>query len=229
MSANNQLEKFRLGKDGKHGNLQRALSNTYWRCREIYISNVCIALHLTPQKTEGEALKAELYQLLRAVWQTALLCNLTRPVVAVISSHDGQPLDDCEYRKFVRWSMEQNWHQGHFCLYVESPRLQQGDGKNGGEFDAERILLDLLAPEPQDIPETEWRTFETIESDIRQQLEKDTKHPVSELTTSVFEAWRTIDCNDHGNPLNLGPFTSWWEALDDKLENDCKGSDGERP
>ncbi len=193
----------------------------YWQCRDIYVSDICIAVKLSPIRMENcEAARDELYRLLRGIWQTALLYNLVRPVAAVIYSGEGdetrpKPLSKTLAAQIRAWASDQNWHQGHFSLYVEpirenAPQAENDQHPKEYPFGVDDILLDLLAPEPQEIGEIEQRDLTYIEKEMKSQPED--SPALTELNARIEEAWRSSDKYDKKTP---GPFQAWLDEIPD--------------
>ena len=191
------IEVFNLSRD-KNG-INGQLSSQWWCCGAVYVSDVCIALHLFPNcyfgNNQDEARKS-LYRLLRNVWATAQLSDLVRPVAAVISDQDGKPVPKEHYGTLHGWSTDQGWHRGHFCLYPV-PDVKKADSDDY-LFSAGRILSDLLSPEPEQIGEIEPISQSKILDDMKEQLSGDT-----EIAPYI------------------GKLETWWNERDDKRRADC--------
>lgn len=136
----------------------------WWRRESIYLSDVCLAVHLSPTVStleddrEAATAKEALYTYLRRVGQYALEHDLMRPVACVMSSDIHQPSSDL--LAYLRsWGSDQEWHRGNFTLYVEIP------GTEGEQPQREpyKRLADLLNPKP----ETLWLDpRETVTADL---------------------------------------------------------------
>lgn len=121
----------------------------HWRREGIYLSAVCLAVHLTPKvgcwesDDEAKDAKEALYRYLRQVHQTALEHGLVCPLACVVSVDDPST----HFAKtMVPWGSDQDWHRGSFTLYVE--------GTNG-EYNGWWRLSDLLQPKNEVLVPTE--------------------------------------------------------------------------
>lgn len=200
----NELDEFRVRVD--------KLVLEYWDCGgEIYISDICIALKLAPKKiADCVAARDELYRTLRGVWQTALCANLARPVVGVIHSGEpSTPLSESLFRQFSRWASDQNWHQGHFSLYVEPLWAWE---KGGQSFKVDEILLDLLAPEPLEIVDIQQRTIKSIKERLNEELPESgkTQPGVDDIKSIIYQAWDDDDLFEAKEPQ---PLQAWIDQI----------------
>lgn len=106
------LETYRLRSKGEQA---LCINSDYWRCPGLYLSSVCMAVHLKPKETWSapesmDKYKEDLRTLLRGLAQRLLEHNLWRPLVAVLEDDKG---------RFAGLAADQEWHRGEFLLYAE--------------------------------------------------------------------------------------------------------------
>ncbi|MGF1643887.1 MAG: hypothetical protein ACFCUJ_09600 [Thiotrichales bacterium] len=174
--------------ENKKTSLNESMDLRHWRILDVYISNVCLALKMTYQNSgawDCDDAKHELYRALREIWQKALLCDMIRPVVAVVTRlHRGEVLSLEFYKTVSRWSREQDWHRGQFSVYVEA---HEGSRMEEDEK-AEAILLRLLAHKPQEIGEVKPRTTDEILKEARTNLVNQPERPERGLALRALDA-----------------------------------------
>jgi hypothetical protein len=144
----------------------------WWQREGIYLSNVCLAVHLTVclsgfvSEEDFFSSKESLYGYLRRVGQATLDHDVMRPIACVIVS--SEPL----YTKLHSWAADQEWHRGSFLLYFET---------EDGVWDR---LLDLLDAKP-DVFYPEYRDPRT-EKEIIKQLATTIKREHSDEMAGEF-------------------------------------------
>ena len=117
-----------------------------WRREGIYLSPVCLAVHLSPTVNswrgddEGRRARDALYRYLRQVHQTSLEYGLVSPLACVISVE----VSGGDFGEFGRsigaWGSDQDWHRGSFTLYADP---------SSGDWSSEWRLNDLLQPKSE--------------------------------------------------------------------------------
>lgn len=190
-----------------NGNVNSKLSGEWWICEAVYVSDVCIAVHLVPNKHysdgQNESRKA-LYKLLRNISATALITDIVRPVAAVISNRDSAPVNKDDYTELNKWSADQAWHRGHFCLYVV-PDLKKEPEASEYFFTVERMLCDLLSPKQDEISDIELISVEQVVENINAKLEKDT---IDLSYLNKLETWWRDEYKDKTASPNAPPTWS---------------------
>lgn len=180
--------------------INQSLSNEWWLCESVYVSDICIAIHIVPNSSysrDKEDSRKALYKLLRNISATALITDVVRPVAAVISNREGGPVRKENYLELNQWSADQAWHRGHFCLYVV-PDIENQEG-NDDLFTVERMLYDLLSPEPEVISGIEPISV----SDIVKRIETHIKDDSNELVyVRKLETWWRDDYKVKDNSPN---------------------------
>lgn len=134
------LETYRLRSKSEQA---LCINSDYWRCPGLYLSSVCMAVHLKPKEIWSapesmDKYKEDLRTLLRGLAQRLLEHNLWRPLVAVIEMGEG------EYpRQLALLGKDQEWHRGDFLLFIE----KNGQGiEECIEKRIEKRIADLLEP-----------------------------------------------------------------------------------
>ena len=192
----------------------------HWHVHGVYASNICIALKISMVTTgDCNSARGELFRLLRGVWQTALLCNLARPVIAVLFSGKDEPLEDYLHDLFNRWASDQNWHQGHFSLYVE-PKWARKKAEYREQFVVDRILLDFLEPEPTELKTVQRRQLGDIIDKLDERLKADVSKPeegadLDFLFTTIRNIWQSAPGEDYGEQTP-GPFQDWLNEINQR-------------
>ncbi|MEZ5584386.1 MAG: hypothetical protein R3F37_17970 [Candidatus Competibacteraceae bacterium] len=149
-SSENRIEKFKL-KSSKNRNNTLALYRNWWLAKEIYLSDISIAVHLHPCSPEGtnewkvNEAKEELYGFLRWFGHTALENNLMRPIAGVTLDKYYDKYGANVLEEISRWGADQEWHRGSFTLYIEH---QESTSSHNLVIDR---LADLLDPIPEDL------------------------------------------------------------------------------
>lgn len=153
-----ELEKYKLvGPD------ERIPQDRHWWRREgIYLSDVCLAVHLSPtftdlKRDEEEPARHALYSYMRRIGQTALERDYLVPLVCVLDlSH--RALSPVAISALKSWAPDQEWHRGAFTLYVEIPETWKADSNQPkcpcgppSDWDHRRRLADLLSPKPEEL------------------------------------------------------------------------------
>jgi hypothetical protein len=116
------------------------LSNRLWKVAGIYLSDICLAIRLEPNKQESnvngndQTRKDDLYALMRGIKNLAIEHDFVRPVAGIIAKEDFDN-SNIAPETIQRWSSDQDWHRGAFILYVEN-----------GHSDCMKRLSDLLHP-----------------------------------------------------------------------------------
>jgi hypothetical protein len=115
-----------------------------WKRRGIYLSEVCLAVHLSPivehwNVKECDTAKETLYGYLQRVHQTALEHGLVCPLACVVSL-DDLAAENSVGKDIAAWGSAQDWHRGSFTLYVH-PDKEIPDWDHWGR------LADLLQPQ----------------------------------------------------------------------------------
>lgn len=115
----NPVTKYRLALS------EKASRTAHWQIKGLYLSPVCLLLHLAPLEPMQDGRKDALRALLRRFGQRAMEHDLWRPVAGLI-----------EGESHAEWASEQDWHRGDFLLFFAD------------EKPIEDKLLDLLDPGP---------------------------------------------------------------------------------
>jgi hypothetical protein len=166
-SATPRLKPYQLRRGASDEPL--ALVRTWWTIPAIYLSDVCLAARVLPQRPEAQHqwdatdAKEDLYRLLRWIGQMAWEHNLARPVAGVAAQSDFRRFGRPVAEQAKGWGGEQDWHRGGFALYVES----------GGEAAANDRILDLIEPTPHELETFKPRNprdTDTLLAEIRQHL-----------------------------------------------------------
>jgi hypothetical protein len=130
----------------------------WWRREGIYLSDVCLAVHLTPDfgsPTPGELEQAReaLFTYLRQVAHIAMEHDYLRPLACVLAVQEARPNTET-ITLLKHWAPAQDWHRGAFTLYVEVPDQPLGRGRESDACDCpadppwtyKDRLADLLSP-----------------------------------------------------------------------------------
>lgn len=94
-----------------------SISGWYWKTDRIYLNDICMAVVLEPigeRISTGEGAREELYEMLRWIAAQTSYHNLSRPLAAFVRTGDDS-------KTVAAWAADQDWHRGHFTLYVQDP------------------------------------------------------------------------------------------------------------
>lgn len=162
----------------------------WWRREGIYLSDVCLAVWVSPTFEELEPpdeplAQDALYTYLRRIAQTAMDHDYLRPLTCVLAPGPVVPSNETAVR-LRAWSAAQDWHRGAYTLYVELPDAA-GAGPSGSDSDCDcgpvptwdhlYRLADLLDPQAKALvlPELKPVTRDQIVEGLKEAL--DTRPP----------------------------------------------------
>ena len=141
MDKEDGLQKFLLKNES--GEWVR-LKCTWLIAQEIYMSDICIAVHLVPRQPRDsaqwslEGAREKLYTFLRWLGHLAMEEDLVRPVAGVASEDDFKKFGTAALNGVKQWGADQEWHRGSFTFYLER-----------NDEEVKKRLADLLDPTPE--------------------------------------------------------------------------------